>query len=186
MSLTVRIVWQYILSRVRLWVRPSNFFIREKHPKARGNRVASTCVYLNGQRPALLPAERAVTVGCHRIAIACTTVATAVCVCTRVPDVFALYDKNICPRLIMIMIKKYCPIFRTNQMISPQRVYRLVHVIIVSLCSCWIVDSEQRFLHRCLRTRLCEHGVREAHLLWDSVDTEACFLFYRHRVRGRS
>ena len=47
MSQTVRIDWQYILSRVRVSVRPSNFFIREKHPKPRGNRVASACVYLN-------------------------------------------------------------------------------------------------------------------------------------------
>ena len=78
MSLTVLIVWQYILSWVRVSVWPSNFFICEK---PRGNRVASACVYLNGQRPALSPAERAVTVGRHRIAIACTTAATAVCVC---------------------------------------------------------------------------------------------------------
>ena len=26
---------------------PSNFFIREKHPKSRGNQVASACVYFN-------------------------------------------------------------------------------------------------------------------------------------------
>ena len=32
MSQTDRIVWQYILSRVRISVRPSIFFIREKHP----------------------------------------------------------------------------------------------------------------------------------------------------------
>ena len=31
-SQTDRIVWQYILSRVRISVRPSIFFIREKHP----------------------------------------------------------------------------------------------------------------------------------------------------------
>ena len=49
MSLTVRISDSrpYILSRVRVLVRPSNFFMREKHPKPRGNRVASACVYLN-------------------------------------------------------------------------------------------------------------------------------------------
>ena len=33
-SQTVRIDWQYILSRVRVSVRPSNVFIREKHTKA--------------------------------------------------------------------------------------------------------------------------------------------------------
>ena len=44
MSLTVRVVRQYILSRVRVSVRPSKFFIRAKHPKPRGNRVASVCV----------------------------------------------------------------------------------------------------------------------------------------------
>ena len=47
MSLTVRIVGHYILLRVRISVRPSNFFISKKHPKPRGNRIASTCVYLN-------------------------------------------------------------------------------------------------------------------------------------------
>ena len=47
MYLTVRIVWQYIvffLSRVRVKVRSSNYFIREKHPKPLGNRVAGACV----------------------------------------------------------------------------------------------------------------------------------------------
>ena len=33
MSETVRIEWKHILSRVRVSVRPSNVFIREKHPK---------------------------------------------------------------------------------------------------------------------------------------------------------
>ena len=43
MSLTDRIIWQYILSRVRVSVRPSHFFIRKKHPKSRGNQVAIAC-----------------------------------------------------------------------------------------------------------------------------------------------
>ena len=81
MSLTVRIVWKYILSRVRVSVRPSN--LCEKHPKPRGNRVASACVYFNGQWPALSPAERAITVGRQWIAITCM-LATAVCVCVCV------------------------------------------------------------------------------------------------------
>ena len=33
MSQTVRIDWKHILSRVRVSVRPSNFFIHEQHPK---------------------------------------------------------------------------------------------------------------------------------------------------------
>ena len=63
--------------------------MREKHPKYRGNRVASACGYLNSQRSAFSQAERTVTVGRHRLAIACAaevTAATAVCVhvCVRV------------------------------------------------------------------------------------------------------
>ena len=34
------------MSRVRVSVRPSNVCLREKHPKSRGNRIASACVYL--------------------------------------------------------------------------------------------------------------------------------------------
>ena len=66
----------------------------------REGRVANACVYFNGQRPALSPAERAVTDGRQRIAITCTA-ATVVCVCARVcmracvRDVFAIYDNNI-------------------------------------------------------------------------------------------
>ena len=71
MSQTVRIGWKHILSQVRISVRSSNFFIREKHPKYRGNRVASACGYLNIQRSALSQAERTVTVGRNRISIAC-------------------------------------------------------------------------------------------------------------------
>ena len=61
-------------------------FIRQKHPKPRGNRAASASVYFNGQRPTLSPAERAVTVGCQRIAITCAAavcVCVCACVCTR-------------------------------------------------------------------------------------------------------
>ena len=65
---------------------------------------------VNGQRPALSPTKRAVTLGrpTQRMAITCTA-ATAVCVCVRtrvqacvracvsacVRDVFAIYDNNI-------------------------------------------------------------------------------------------
>ena len=110
------------MSRVRVSVRRSNVFIREKHQTYRGNRVASACGYLNSQRSALSQAERTVTVGRHRIAIACAAdgdggyggyggdgfvcasvcaracarVCARACVCTRVRvgmrDVFAIYD----------------------------------------------------------------------------------------------
>ena len=89
MSLTVRIIWKYILSRVHVSVRPSNVFIREKHPKYRCNRVASACGYLNSQRSAFSQAERTVTVGRHRIAIACAADGdggdgcVCACVCAR-------------------------------------------------------------------------------------------------------
>ena len=53
------------------------------------------------QLPALSPAERAATVERQRIAITCT----ATVVCVRVCVVFAIYDNNILPRLIMIIIK---------------------------------------------------------------------------------
>ena len=56
------------------------------------------------QLPALSPAEQTVTVGRQRIAIT-RTAATAVCVCACVRDVFAIYDNNILPRMIMIIIK---------------------------------------------------------------------------------
>ena len=45
MYLTVRIVWQYILSRVRVSVRPSIFFICEKPSKPWGN-LASVPVFI--------------------------------------------------------------------------------------------------------------------------------------------
>ena len=77
MSLTVRIVWKYILSRVCVSVWPSICLIREKHPKPQKNWVASACLYFNGQRPALLPAEQVVTVGRQRIAITCTAAMAA-------------------------------------------------------------------------------------------------------------
>ena len=85
------------MSRVSISVRPSNFFIREKLPKPRVNRVTCSCVDLNGQRPALSQAERAVTVGWappHSHSLYGSEAAMAVCagvctcahacVCTRV------------------------------------------------------------------------------------------------------
>ena len=120
MSLTVCIVWQYILSRVRVSVQPSNFFICEKHSKPRGNRAASASVYFNGQRPAI------VTSGAGRHGWVAQCGGCGVCTrsrgcvytahtCASVRDAFAIYDNNIWPRLIMIIIKKYYSIFHTNQ-----------------------------------------------------------------------
>ena len=44
MSQTVRIDWQYILSQVRVTVRPSNFFTSEKHTKAIAKTESRTSV----------------------------------------------------------------------------------------------------------------------------------------------
>ena len=116
MSLTVRIVWQYILSRVRVSVRPSNFFIREKHPKPRGNRVASECVCLNdpaaghacqwNRRKGALTSLRLGATDASNLngdGGVCVCVCVRVCACGR--EVFAIYDNNSSPRLIMIIIK---------------------------------------------------------------------------------
>ena len=129
MSLTVCIVWQYILSRVRVSVRPSNFFIREKHPKPRGNRITSTCVYLNDPatgHECQLNRQKGgvnfVTLGSHRrieherrrlcvCVRACVRLHVRACMHVRawesacVRDLFAIYEKKISPRLIMIIIK---------------------------------------------------------------------------------
>ena len=92
------------VAKVRNSVRSSNFFIREKHPKYRGNRVASACGYLISRQSSLSQAERTVTVGRHRIAMACAADGDGgdgcVCVCTCVyarvrvcmRDVFEIYD----------------------------------------------------------------------------------------------
>ena len=45
-SLTVRIVWKHILSRVRVSVRASNF-LYAKNIQNQVNRVVSACVYFN-------------------------------------------------------------------------------------------------------------------------------------------
>ena len=71
------------MSRIRVSFMPRIFVIREKHPYPLGNWVARATVYFNGQRPALSPADRAVTVGGHRIAVSCTA-AKVVCECMRV------------------------------------------------------------------------------------------------------
>ena len=136
MSLTVRIVWKHILSQVRVSVRPSNVFIREKHPKYRDNLVASACGYLNSQRSALSQAERTVTVGRHRIVIACA--ADDGCVHARVWACVMCLQYTI-KYLTQADNNLNYPIFHTNQtlMISPHRVYRLVFIIRKIISNDW-------------------------------------------------
>ena len=111
-SLTVRIIWQYFLSRVRISVRPSNFFICEKHPKPWGNRVASMDASRTGKKWGV----HFITLGRHR-RIEPEWRRRCVCMCARARAcmccmracvcawcVFAMYDNNISPRLIMIII----------------------------------------------------------------------------------
>ena len=112
MSLNDRIVWQYILSRVRVSVRPSNFCIREKPPNSQGNRVAKACCLFQWPCYGLwMPAERAVTGGRLWIALTCTAgcVLAHACACIRwhacVRDVFAIYDNKIWPTDDFIQIR---------------------------------------------------------------------------------
>ena len=62
------------------------FLYAKNITKYRGNQVASACGYVNSQRSALSQAERTVTVGRHRIAIACAADGDGGdgCVCARV------------------------------------------------------------------------------------------------------
>ena len=119
-----------MLSRVRVSVRPSNFFIREKHPKSRGNRFTSACVYLNDPAEQAKRCVNSVTLGRHRpieperrrwcvcvrvrlcvrdCVRECACVHARACVSACFRDVFATYDNNISPRLIMIIIKIIIP-----------------------------------------------------------------------------
>ena len=112
MSLTVRIVGQYILSRVRVSVRPS-IFLYAKIPQNLGETWPPVPVFISkASDPLLSPAERAVTVGWHRIAIqrrrcvcvwGCAGVRAAACVragaCARVcvrPFVLACVRPFVC------------------------------------------------------------------------------------------
>ena len=113
MSLTDRILPRYILSRVRVSVRPSNFFICEKLPNSRGNLAASATVYFKGQRPAIVTSGAArhgwlasnsdgsvyvcggvqalARVRVHECARVCVSALVRVCV----REVFAIYDNTI-------------------------------------------------------------------------------------------
>ena len=149
MSLTDRILPRYILSRVRVLVQPSNFFTREKLPKISCIPTRPCVVYFNespigyclasvekgasnhdsaivGRTDTATPA----VVGGDVRARECVLVCARVCVPACVRDVFAIYDNNILPRLIMIIIKIIFQYFiEIAQMISPQQVYRLVHLM---------------------------------------------------------
>ena len=106
MSQTVLIAWKHILSQVRVSVRPSNFFIREKH-KPSGNRIALACLFewnsdahcRQRSGPSRLGAtDPSLTWKARR----CVCVCASVHACVR--EVF-WYDNNIWPRLIMMVIK---------------------------------------------------------------------------------
>ena len=100
-----------------------------KHPKCRGNRVASACVYLNdpatghecqrnrrkggvnsvtlGRHPPIEPERRRRWV-CARAGVrACARACVCACAHARacLRDVFTIYDNDISPRLIMIILK---------------------------------------------------------------------------------
>ena len=109
MSVTVRIVWQYILSRVRVSVRPSNFFIYKSIQNLwEIGSSARAFIWMT-----LLPAMNASGAGRHGWAPTnlVLTWTAVVCVCVRahvhahacVRDLFAIYDNKIWPRLIMII-----------------------------------------------------------------------------------
>ncbi len=64
MSQTVRIYWMYILSRVRVSVRP-RIFLYAKNTQNLGKTGPPVFISMASDQP-LSPAERAVTVGCHQ------------------------------------------------------------------------------------------------------------------------
>ena len=83
---------------------------------------------------------------CARV---CACVPTSVHVCAR--DLFAIYDDDILPRLIMIIIKIIILYFYKSDklMISPQRVYRLVSIKV----RCINISLMWWFLHFSFRIR---------------------------------
>ena len=122
-SLTVRMVWQYILSRVCVSVRPS-IFLYEKNTQNLGETGPPVPVFISMASDQLLsPAERSgpsrlagtdpsnsdtATAVCVCVGGVCALIRAGACarVCVRscVRDVFATYDNNIWPMLIMIII----------------------------------------------------------------------------------
>ena len=87
-----------VLSRVRVSVRPSIFFICEKLQKSLANRVASASVYFNES-----PIGHCLASVGKRTETVISDGRVWGCACAR--DVFAIYVDNILSRLIMIIIK---------------------------------------------------------------------------------
>ena len=124
MSLTVRIVWQYILSRVHVSVQSSIFFIREKLQKPLWNRVASTYVNEWPATGIVWPASKRGRPTMTESWLGALTLRTETvvgggrgvrvreyervyaraCMHACVRDVFAIYDNDILPMLIIIII----------------------------------------------------------------------------------
>ena len=115
MYLTVCIVWQYILSRVRVSVRPSIFYTL-KAPKTIVNTESPACCLFQWITDRPLSRQRRKGSAqpwfrhgwAHRHSEqrrSCVGGGVLSCVHACVCDVFAIYDTNILPRLIMIIIK---------------------------------------------------------------------------------
>ena len=124
MSQTDRIVRTHILSRVRFSVRSRICFIREINPNLSLIQSRPHVVYFNGSptghclasvesgapnHDGLIsaPIQRTTTVGSGVgvCVFASVSVCARVCVHACVRGVFAIYDNDILPRLIMIIIK---------------------------------------------------------------------------------
>ena len=117
--LTVRIVWQYILSRVRISVRPSIFYMRKTLKTSGKPGRQCQCLFqwpatsyyhqrsgpsrLAGTDPSNSDTATAVCVCMRTRRCVCRHVRASVRLCVR--NVIAIYDNNIWPRLIMIIIK---------------------------------------------------------------------------------
>ena len=111
MSQTDHIVWKHILSRVRVSVRPRICFIRKKNPNLSLIQSRPHVVYFNGSPTGHCRASVESGAPNHDGLIGRTDTATVgvgwgcSCVCACMRDVFAIYDNDILPRLIMIIIK---------------------------------------------------------------------------------
>ena len=124
MYLTVRIVCQYILSRVGVSVRPSNFFIRLNFQNlweigwpvrlfiSMSRRSAIVPPASERVRPTMTeswlgsPKQRTATVVRGGVRVRqCARAYVRACVRACVRDVFAILDDNILSRLIMIINK---------------------------------------------------------------------------------
>ena len=121
MSQIVRIDWQHILSRVRISVRPRHFYM-QKTPTTIANTALHTLLFIwMKQLPAI---QRRRKGGVYLVmggrtdpsnsdnqkgdggGLVWACVCACMCACMR--DVFAIYDNNILPRLVMIITKIIC------------------------------------------------------------------------------